>query len=798
MHLHTNQVLKCYLQVNIDVEVARSSGQARDSLNISSQGIQIPSASSHADIADGNGEASRGALQVRIMGQRVLRLGDADGQLAIALLGVGIDLFLCQLAELDGGSTIHLLSNGLDALLHGAVETVNGADAALGPVVGQNSVLGASSDCLLANDLDFGIGVSGKLVDGDNNRNAKRPGISNMLLEIDAASTENVDILLPVDGIQRSTRGDGRAAAVDLESTDSGDDDNHVGNKAGSATLDVEESLTAHGKVKASFGNDETSLLLDILTGFSTGKLESKSVSNDGALANGNVGKGTGMNKDRSTLESLHQVGLDGVLHESGKSTASANVVASDRVALARSGNNHTAKTLAHIRKTGAKGQNCHAFTGNGDVEASLAGLALLGGSCTNSDATEVAIVDIENASPGNRLRVNIKTGEAADFLLSQFIGICLVNAELLKAAKHDGSKLACTVLGGDKATVESSILLGVFMENASLNGSSQQVVGSGDGVNVASQVHVELIHRNDLAVATTSSTALDAEGRALTRLPNVGESDAVEVSTQCLRNTHSGSGLALAKRSGGDAGDDNIATVLAVLKALDAVGLKLVGSDADLGGDASDLLGSLGARNGNRNSLAELLVLEEDIGGLDNIFKEHSDGHGPDTARNGGDDRGDLGSRLKVDVADETLTRLLASVRYEVGANIDNDGAFFEPLALNKVRRANGSNDNVGGLDVVLETSGFGVADGDGGICVAQQVAHGAANNVAATDYNGVLAGQTDAGLLQEVHDTLGGTWCKDGGATALGELTDIVGAEAVDVLFVGNSRGNGVLGKV
>lgn len=47
-------------------------------------------------------------------------------------------------------------------------------------------------------------------------------------------------------------------------------------------------------------------------------------------------------------------------------------------------------------------------------------------------------------------------------------------------------------------------------------------------------------------------------------------------------------------------------------------------------------------------------------------------------------------------------------------------------------------------------------------------------------------------------MHGTLGGAWREDGRAAALGELTDVVGAEAVDILFVGDSRGDGVLGEV
>ncbi len=46
-----------------------------------------------------------------------------------------------------------------------------------------------------------------------------------------------------------------------------------------------------------------------------------------------------------------------------------------------------------------------------------------------------------------------------------------------------------------------------------------QQVVGRGDGVDVAGHVEVELLHRHDLAVAAAGRAALDAEGGPLRRL---------------------------------------------------------------------------------------------------------------------------------------------------------------------------------------------------------------------------------------------------------------------------------------
>lgn len=110
-------------------------------------------------------------------------------------------------------------------------------------------------------------------------------------------------------------------------------------------------------------------------------------------------------------------------------------------------------------------------------------------------------------------------------------------------------------------------------------------------------------------------------------------------------------------------------------------------------------------------------------------------------------------------------------------------------------MRCANGSNDNVSLLEEVLKVGGLGVADSNGGISVAEQVADRAANNVAAANDNSRLSGQRNTSFVEEVHDTLGGARRENGGAAALGELTNVVGAEPVDILLVSHGRGDVVL---
>lgn len=107
-------------------------------------------------------------------------------------------------------------------------------------------------------------------------------------------------------------------------------------------------------------------------------------------------------------------------------------------------------------------------------------------------------------------------------------------------------------------------------MEDTSLNSSSQQVVGSSDGVDITSQVQVELVHGNDLRVTTASGATLDTESRTLTGLTDVGKGDSANVGTKSLSQAHGGGRLTLSERSGGNTSNNNVFTVLAVLQTVD------------------------------------------------------------------------------------------------------------------------------------------------------------------------------------------------------------------------------------
>ena len=91
-----------------------------------------------------------------------------------------------------------------------------------------------------------------------------------------------------------------------------------------------------------------------------------------------------------------------------------------------------------------------------------------------------------------------------------------------------------------------------VAVEEVVVQHGRAQVVGGGDGVKVAGEVEVDVLHRHDLGVAATGRATLDAEGRAQGGLAQRGD-DALADLGQAHGETDVDRGLAFARRGGGD-----------------------------------------------------------------------------------------------------------------------------------------------------------------------------------------------------------------------------------------------------
>ena len=122
-----------------------------------------------------------------------------------------------------------------------------------------------------------------------------------------------------------------------------------------------------------------------------------------------------------------------------------------------------------------------------------------------------------------------------------------------------------------------------------------KQVVGGGDGVKVAREMQVDLVHRHDLRIPAARRAALDAEHRPERRLAQRDDRLFADAGHR-LSQPDGGGRFALAGRRGGDGGDEDELGVAVGGQTLErlacdfglvfAVRLKLVRRQSQTGGD--------------------------------------------------------------------------------------------------------------------------------------------------------------------------------------------------------------------
>ena len=325
------------------------------------------------------------------------------------------------------------------------------------------------------------------------------------------------------------------------------------------------------------------------------------------------VGERSGVDEDRSTLERLHQRGLNGVAHEDGERARGADVLRGYGFAGARRPYHHGPEPPAHVGQVGRQGENRHDLAGYRNVEPGVAGESEFIRTLTDRDLAEHAVVGIHHAPPGDGVRIDSQANEAAALLLRHPVRVAGGYAELLLAHPHAAGEEAPSVADREEALEEKFVALTGLVQHPYVDRRRQQVVGRGDGMDVPGEVQVEVLHGDDLAVAAARRSALDAEGRTLAGLADARDRPLAEVGAHRLGETHGGCGLALAQ---GRWGDRRYVDVLAVRRAgkpfeygkphLRLVGpmhLELLAPEAELRGDRGD--------GGERGFLGDL-----DVGG--------------------------------------------------------------------------------------------------------------------------------------------------------------------------------------
>ena len=255
---------------------------------------------------------------------------------------------------------------------------------------------------------------------------------------------------------QRPPGDDAVLPGMRLQGPDRGDEDSRVGAEARRPALDVEETFRAHVRAEAGLGDQ-------VVT-----RADPDLVGQDRRVAVGDIAERTGMDEHRRVLERLEQVGLDGVAHDGGHGPRPLELLGGDGLAGHGVSDHDPPQTEAQVGEGRGQRQDGHDLGGGGDVEAALAGDAVLLRPQPDHDVAQAPVVDVEDAAPR------------------------------------------------DVVDVESEP---VALVEVVVDHGRQQVVGGRDGMEVASEVEVEQLHRDDLAVAPAGRAALDAEGRTHRRL---------------------------------------------------------------------------------------------------------------------------------------------------------------------------------------------------------------------------------------------------------------------------------------
>jgi hypothetical protein len=225
-----------------------------------------------------------------------------------------------------------------------------------------------------------------------------------------------------------------------------------------------------------------------------------------------------------------------------------------DGFALAGVGHDHAAEATFQVGEVAGEAEDGHHLGGHGDVEPVLAREAVGDPAKAGDDLAKGTVVHVDDTAPSDA---------------------ALVDAEVV-------------------APVEMIVEEG-----------RQEVVGAADGVEVAGEVEVDLLHRHHLRVAAASGPALHAEAgaeRGLAQADGGTPADPVEAIAQAYR----GGGLALAGGRGVDGGHKNEAAGLGSLQGAQVVEVDLrdmaavlvecLGRDAQALGHGTDRLERRGA----------------------------------------------------------------------------------------------------------------------------------------------------------------------------------------------------------
>src|ERR1019366_4493129 len=120
------------------------------------------------------------------------------------------------------------------------------------------------------------------------------------------------------------------------------------------------------------------------------------------------------------------------------------------------------------------------------------------------------------------------------------------------------------------------------------------------------------------------------------------------------------------------------------------------------------------------------------------------------------------------------------------IDADVDYGGAGPDVIGGDIGGAADGGDQDVSLAAHLGQIPGARVADGDGGVLVQQHQGHGLADDVAAAEHHGVLAGHGDLIILQHLNDASGRAGARRGAAGD--QVADVDGMKTVGVFIGGD----------
>ena len=240
-------------------------------------------------------------------------------------------------------------------------------------------------------------------------------------------------------------------AAVHLERTHRGYDDHGLGLEAPEAALDVEELFGAEVGAESRLGADDV------------GEPEGQLGGDEGVAAVGDVAEGTAVDDGRAPLEGLHQVREHRVAEEEGHRPRRLDLLGGDRLLVAGEPDHDPAEAGLEVGQVAREAEDRHDLGARHDHPLLLAHRPGVDAAQRQDRVPEGAVVHVDGAGPGDAPGVQLQ---------------------------------------------------GVAPMQMVVDHRAEEVVRAGDGVEVAGEVEVDLVHRDHLGIAATGGAPLHPEDR--------------------------------------------------------------------------------------------------------------------------------------------------------------------------------------------------------------------------------------------------------------------------------------------